>query len=77
MKVTAVLTQTSGRWLAHCEEVDLAGEGDTPDQAVASLRDALREYFGHAEAVAPPSEQPESSIEIELIGAPAEPPTRP
>jgi predicted RNase H-like HicB family nuclease len=74
MKVTAVLTRASGRWLAHCEEVDLAAEGDTPEQAVAALRDALREYFGHAEAVAPPAEQPESDVEIELIGAPKTPP---
>jgi hypothetical protein len=70
MKVTAVLTQTSGRWLAHCEEVDLAGEGDTPEQAVATLREALCEYFDQAEAVAPPSERPATEVEIELIGAP-------
>jgi predicted RNase H-like HicB family nuclease len=73
MKVTAVLTQASGRWLAHCEEVDLVGEGDTPEQAVATLRDALREYFDHAEAVAPPASPPSTEIEIDLIGAPPKP----
>jgi hypothetical protein len=71
MKVSAVLTQTAGRWVAHCEEVDRAGEGDTPDQAVDCLREALREYFGQAEAVAPPSQPSIGPIEIDLVGAPA------
>jgi predicted RNase H-like HicB family nuclease len=65
MKVAAVLTEAAGRWLAYCEEVDRAGEGATADEAVANLREALMEYFGHAEAVAPPEEtQPPSPIEI-------------
>ncbi len=70
MKVTAVLTQTGERWIAHCEQVDRAGEGSTPALAVASLRQALRDYFGHPEAVAPPIDPPATEeIEIELVDA--------
>ena len=76
MRVSAVLTQTSGRWVAHCEEVDRAGEGDTPDQAVASLREALLEYFGHTEAVAPPAESQVEPIEIDVAGMPRSPSTK-
>jgi predicted RNase H-like HicB family nuclease len=71
MRVSAVLTQTDAGWLAHCEEVDRAGEGTTPEQAVACLREALRDYFGHSEAVAPPEcEQLQRPIEIDVVGAP-------
>jgi len=70
MRVSAVLTQTAGRWVAQCKEVDRAGEGDTPEQAVACLRDALKEYFGHAQAVAPPSQPAIGPIEIDVVGAP-------
>jgi predicted RNase H-like HicB family nuclease len=71
MKVSAVLTQTAGWWLAQCEEVDRAGEGHTPDEAIASLREALEQYFGQVEAVAPPSEAPHERIEIVIIGGPS------
>jgi predicted RNase H-like HicB family nuclease len=70
MRVSAVLTQTAGMWLAQCEEVDRAGEGRTVDEAVASLRAALEEYFGQAEAVAPPPETPRERIEILIVGGP-------
>jgi hypothetical protein len=69
MRVSAVLTQTAGRWVAHCEEVDRVGEGDTPDQAVNCLREALNEYF-ETEAVAPPSDPDIGPIEIDLVGVP-------
>jgi predicted RNase H-like HicB family nuclease len=65
MRVAAVLTAAAGRWLAYCEEVDRAGEGATAEEAVANLRQALLEYFGQAEAVAPPADAvPPSPIEI-------------
>jgi|GEM_PF-2294699 len=72
MKVSAVVSLVEGRrWLAQCEEVDRAGEGDTPEQAVASLREALEEYFGQAEAIAPPSQPPREPIEIVIVDAPS------
>ena len=70
MRVSAVLTQTAKLWLAECQEVDRTGEGGTPDEAVESLRQALKEYFG-VEAVAPPSEVVAEPIEIVVVGGPA------
>jgi predicted RNase H-like HicB family nuclease len=71
MKVTAIVSQTREGWLAQCEEVDCAGEGATPEQALAELRVALDEYFGHAEAVAPPPEAPIEAIEIVVVDGPS------
>jgi hypothetical protein len=68
VKVSAVVSKVEGRWLAECEEVDLAGEGATKEEAVATLRAALDEYFHRAEAVAPPSDAPREAIEIVLLG---------
>jgi hypothetical protein len=70
MKVAAIVSKVGEGWLAQCEEVDRAGEGGTPDEAIASLREALQEYFGHAEAVAPPPQPPRESIEIVVLDAP-------
>jgi predicted RNase H-like HicB family nuclease len=67
MRVSAVLTQTAGVWLAECEEVDRAGEGKTPDEALANLREALAEYFAQAEAVAPPPSASLSHEPIEIV----------
>ncbi|MBV9949601.1 MAG: hypothetical protein JOZ69_22360 [Myxococcales bacterium] len=67
MKATAVLTRLGSRWLAQCEDVDRAGEGATPGEAVDALRKALEEYFGTAEAIAPPPEQPREPIEIIVV----------
>jgi predicted RNase H-like HicB family nuclease len=69
MKVSAVLTQADGVWLAECEEVDRTGEGKTPDEAVASLRQALEEYF-EVEAVAPPADAAPEAIEIVILDPP-------
>jgi hypothetical protein len=71
MRVSAIVSLVEDRlWLAQCEEVDRAGEGATPDEAIASLREALEEYFGQAEAIAPPSQPPAESIEIVIVDAP-------
>jgi predicted RNase H-like HicB family nuclease len=70
MKVSVVLTQTPDLWLAECEEVDRTGEGKTADEAVASLRQALREYFD-VEAVAPPAQPVPETIEMVIVDAPA------
>ena len=70
MKVSVILTQTPDLWLAECEEVDRTGEGRTADEAVASLREALREYFD-VEAVAPPAQRVPETIEMVIVDAPA------
>jgi len=68
VKVSAVVSKVEDRWLAECEEVDLAGEGATRDEALSTLRSALEEYFQRAEAVAPPSDAPREAIEIVVLG---------
>jgi hypothetical protein len=70
MKVSAIVSRTREGWLAQCEEADCAGEGATPERALTQLRVALHEYFGHAEAVAPPAEEPRETIEIVVVDAP-------
>jgi hypothetical protein len=70
MRVSAVVSQVGAGWLAQCEEVDRAGEGATPVEALARLREALDEYFGHTEAVAPPAQRPHEPIEIVVIDGP-------
>jgi predicted RNase H-like HicB family nuclease len=70
MKVAAIVSRVRGEWLAQCEEVDLAGTGATREEAIAGLREALEEYFSHAEAVAPPEEPPRESIEIVVLDGP-------
>jgi predicted RNase H-like HicB family nuclease len=69
MRVSAVLTQTQELWLAQCEEIDRSGEGRTPDEALASLRQALEEYFD-VEAVAPPPDSPTPRIDIFVVDGP-------
>jgi hypothetical protein len=75
MKVSAVLSRAGGGWLAQCEEVDRAGEGATDEEAVASLREALHDYFGKAEAVGPPAQPVAEALEIVVLDptAPASP----
>jgi hypothetical protein len=70
MRVAATLSFVGDRWLAQCEEVDRAGEGATREEALACLREALRQYFGQPEAVAPPAQTTEEPIEIVVVDAP-------
>lgn len=70
MKVSAIVSRTRDGWLAQAEEVDCAGEGASETEALAELRTALEEYFGSAEAVAPPSQAPVEAIEIVVVDSP-------
>ncbi len=47
------------------------GEGGTEAEAVASLREALEEYYGAVEAVAPPEHEEIEPIEIVITERPA------
>lgn len=76
MRVTAIVSRTHEGWLAQCEEVECAGEGATSDEALAELRVALDEYFGQAEAVAPPPDAPREAIEIVVVDSPVGPVAR-
>ena len=70
MRVSCCLDPDADAWVAQCEEVDRTGEGRTPDEAVACLRQALVEYFD-VEAAAPPAETVTDPIEIVIVAAPS------
>ena len=69
MKVSATLTEMPESWVAQCEEIDRTGEGRTADEAVASLRQALKEYFDVQAVAPPPDARPPEPIEIVIVGS--------
>lgn len=71
MRVSAVITMEGSRYLAQCVEVDRMGEGATEEQAVASLRESLEEYYREVPAVAPPEHPEIEPIEIVITERPA------
>jgi len=48
MRLTAAITPEDGGFVAQCLEVDVASQGDTVEQALANLREALELYFEDA-----------------------------
>lgn len=44
-RLRVVFYQESGRWLAHCLETDLIGDGLTRDEALGQLRLATQVHF--------------------------------
>lgn len=44
-KVRYVVYEQDGAFVAQCLDVDVASEGDTEEDAVANLREALELYF--------------------------------
>lgn len=42
---TATITQEGDWYVAQCLEVDVASQGETPDGALANLREALELHF--------------------------------
>lgn len=67
MKLSYTLsTDSDGYVIAECVESDVAGEGRTENDAIASLKKALHERLFRPDAVAPPS-RPVPVPEIELV----------
>lgn len=64
MRFTYRLHPEKNGFLASCVESDALGEGPSEQAAVASLREALEERMFRPDAVAPPSRQPDESIEL-------------
>jgi len=89
VKLTYRLVRDANGYLAECVESEAAGEGRTASEAVASLRKALEERLFRPDAVAPPSREPQATIELSLandereerrsldLGGPGEPPRSP
>ena len=45
MRLTAAVTHEDPYYVARCIEVEVASQGDSVDEAVANLREALELYF--------------------------------
>ena len=57
MKVTAAVTHEDPWYVARCLEVEVASQGDTAEQALENLKEALELYFEDEElpqALEPP-----------------------
>jgi hypothetical protein len=65
MKFTYRLQEDATAWIAVCVECDAMGEGKTQNDALRSLRTSLEERMFRPDAVAPPSEEAQATIELE------------
>jgi predicted RNase H-like HicB family nuclease len=65
-KFTASVWQEDGWFVAQCVEVDVASQGETEDEALANLRDALELHFTPPAATLAPQIR---SLEIEVKAA--------
>jgi predicted RNase H-like HicB family nuclease len=63
---TASITQEDGWYVAQCLEVDVASQGETEDEALANLGEALTLYFTPPTATALPELR---QVEVELGAA--------
>ena len=57
MRLTAAITHEAQWYVARCLEVEVASQGETVEEALVNLREALELYFEDApvpEAVEPP-----------------------
>jgi len=66
MRFYVHVVQEFDGWVAQTESTDDIGRGRTREEAIADLRLALTDRFGHVEAVAPPPTPP-SRPSIELV----------
>ena len=63
---TAVILPEDDWFVAQCLEVDIASQGETPDEALANLREALELYFEDPQPTIKPQIE---RIEIETHAA--------
>lgn len=50
MRLQAVITQEGSGFVAQCLEVDVASQGDSIEEALLNLREALELFFEDAES---------------------------
>lgn len=68
VRLTAVVTPEEGGYVARCLDVEVASEGDSVEEALANLREALELYF--EDEPTPHSSEPiVAPIEIERSAA--------
>jgi predicted RNase H-like HicB family nuclease len=65
-KFTATVWQEDGWFIAQCMEVDVASQGESEEEALANLCEALELHFEPPRAVRLPQVR---SIEVELHAA--------
>ena len=62
---TAVVSQEDECYVAQCQEVDVASQGESQEKALNNLREALELHFDEPRATVIPSVQ---TLEIEVSG---------
>ena len=62
-KLTAVLTKEGNWFVAQCVEVDVASQGETEEEALQNLKEALELHFEEPTATRTPSIRP---LQIEM-----------
>ena len=67
MRFYARLSEDSGGYIAACESVDLTAWGSTRAKAIDELLTALRDAYGHVEAMAPPIDATPPAIELVVL----------
>jgi predicted RNase H-like HicB family nuclease len=65
-RLTASITREDDWYVAQCLEVDVASQGETPEQALTNLREALELHFEPPTATIAPVVHP---IEVEIDAA--------
>ncbi|MGE5675294.1 MAG: type II toxin-antitoxin system HicB family antitoxin [Mycobacterium leprae] len=65
MRLTAAVTQDGDWYVARCLEVEVASQGKSVEEALASLREALELYFDDKDAPLPTTSPIIAPVEIE------------
>ncbi len=65
-KFTASLSKEGNWFVAQCLEVDVASQGETEDEALANLREALELHIEEPQATAAPQLH---RVEVEISAA--------
>ena len=71
MKLTAIIKKDNetGLYVAWCPEVDVASQGETLEDALSNLKEALELYFEDEDAVYPSEDIFISVIDVSLSKA--------
>lgn len=66
LRLTAAVTHEQDVFVARCLDVEIASQGESVEQALANLREALELYFEDHDELEPPSQPIVAPIEISL-----------
>jgi predicted RNase H-like HicB family nuclease len=70
MRLNAIVTRTEGEdvYVAQCVEVDVASQGETVEEALRNLQEAIELYFDDEQDLAPP--KPSVDVELRHVDVP-------